>query len=246
MQVAKRTLDLAKEEGIPVEEALSALRSCPSSVDGFSPARLFYCRDLRHPELPAINDGLDEELLGKERQARKEESRQKRNSQVSKSIQRYTPKVGDLVFLQDRRTNRWDIPGTVQLVHPGGRSAYVLTEDSDSLYLRSHVFMRPRTVPTTDAVPGVDQALTQPSVSTNEADTATNEGSQHSLMKTVMTCSGAVPNSSMMRSDDRKPGGLSLYQLALDGDTEQPQPTVQGQSQVRRSRSQDGLFLPPM
>ena len=41
IQVAKQTLDLAKEEGIPVEEALAALRSCPRSVDSFSPARLF-------------------------------------------------------------------------------------------------------------------------------------------------------------------------------------------------------------
>ena len=133
MQVTKQTLDLAKEEGIPVEEALAALRSCPSSVDGFSPARLFYGRELCHPEIPAINNGLNKELLGKEHQARKEESRKKRNSQVGKSIQRYLPRVSDLVFLQDRRTSHWDIPGSVQLVRPGGRSAYVLTEDLDSI-----------------------------------------------------------------------------------------------------------------
>ena len=183
-----------------MEEALYTLRTCPSSVDGFNPARLFCGRDLHHPKLPDINDGLDEEILGREHQARKEESIVKRISQVSKMIQWYTPKVGDLVYLQDRRTLRWEIPATVQLVRPGGRSAYVLTEDSDSLYLRSHIYMRLRTDCTApiDAVPGVDEALTQQSFSTNEADTTDTEGSQHSLMKAVITCPETVNISSMI------------------------------------------------
>ena len=168
-------------------------------MDGVSPARLFYGPDLCHPELPAINDGLDEELLGKERQARKEESRQKRNTQVRRSVTRYTPKVGDLVFLQDRRSLLWDIKATMQLVHPGGRSAYVLTEDSDSLYLCSHVYMRPRADPVIDADLEADPALTQQSVSANDADAAANEAGHHSIMKTVMTCIDTVFNSSMIR-----------------------------------------------
>ena len=155
IQVAKQMLDTAKQEKIHVEEALSALRSCPSSVECFSPARIFYGRDLRHPELPDISDGQDEELLGKERQVKKEEARVKRNSHVSKTIQIYTPQVRDLIYLQDRRTLKWNIPATVQLVRPGGRSAYCLTEDDEALYLCSHVYMRPRNdfAAPTDAAP---------------------------------------------------------------------------------------------
>ena len=73
-------LNTTKEDKIPVEEVLAALRSCPSSVDGFSPARIFYGRDLHNPELPDITDDQDEELLGKERQVKKEEARLKRNA----------------------------------------------------------------------------------------------------------------------------------------------------------------------
>ena len=129
---------------MPVEVALARLRASPSSIDSYSPSRLFFGRELRNPELLVIDDGLKEDLLGKQRQLTKEDGRDKRNASVAKNQQRYTPKVGDLVYLQNQRTKRWDCPATVQLVRPGARSAYVVTEDTDQLYLHSHVYMRPR------------------------------------------------------------------------------------------------------
>ena len=60
VQVAKRILDIAKEEKIPVEEAMARLRASPSSIDGFSPSRLYFVRELRNPLLPAIPDGQEE------------------------------------------------------------------------------------------------------------------------------------------------------------------------------------------
>ena len=141
VQVAKRMLDIAKEEKIPMEEAMARLRASPSSIDGFSPSRLFFGRELRNPLLPAISDGQEEQLLGKQCQITKDEERIKRNSKVGKSLPRYMPKVGDLVLLQNQRTKRWDCPATVHLVCPGNRSAYVVAEDDGQMYLCSHTFL---------------------------------------------------------------------------------------------------------
>ena len=110
IQVAKRMLNIAREEKVLVEEAMARLRASPSSIDGFSPSRLFFGRELRNPLLPAISDGQDEELLMKQRQITKDEERIKRNTKVGKSLQRYVAKVGDLVLLQNQRTKRWDCP----------------------------------------------------------------------------------------------------------------------------------------
>ena len=193
-------LNTAKEDKIPVEEALAALRSCPSSVDGFSLARIFYRRDLHNPELPDINDGQDEELLGRERQVKKEEARLKRNSKVSKTLQRYTPKVGDLVYLQDTKSLRWDIPATIQLVRPGGRYAYCLTED-DTLYLHSNVHIRLRTIGAEciDAQPSPDRALTEQPASTEGADLDTEtEESLQSAMQASVSCGWSMKKPSIM------------------------------------------------
>ena len=100
IQVAKRMLDIAKEEKIPMEEAMARLRASPSSIDSFSPSHLFFGRELRNPLLPAISDGQEEQLLSKQCQITKDEERIKRNSKVGKSLPRYMPKVGDLVLLQ--------------------------------------------------------------------------------------------------------------------------------------------------
>ena len=94
IQVAKRMLDIAREEKVPVEEGMARLRASPSSIDGFSPSHLFFGRELRNPLLPAFSDRQDEELLGKQRQITKDEERVKRNTKVGKSLQRYVPKVG--------------------------------------------------------------------------------------------------------------------------------------------------------
>ena len=91
VQVAKRMLDIAKEEKVPVEVALARLRASPSSIDGFSPSRLFFGRELRNPELPVIDDGLEEDLLGKQRQLTKEEERNKSYASVAKNQQKYVP-----------------------------------------------------------------------------------------------------------------------------------------------------------
>ena len=127
-----------------------------------------------NPDLPDISDGQDEELLGKERQVKKQEARLKRNTKVSKTLQRYSPKLGDLVYLQDRKSLKWDIPTTIQMVRPGGRSVHCLTED-DVLYLHSHLFIRKRTDcdDNTDALPTPDKALTEQTVSTTETDSVT-------------------------------------------------------------------------
>ena len=240
MQVTKRMLDIAKEEKVPVEEALAALRSCPSSVDSFSPSRLFYGRELRNPELPAINDGLEEELLGKQRQITKEDSRLKHNSQVSKTVQCYTLQVGDLVYLQNQRTKQWDCPATVQLVRPGGRSAYVLLRTPDQLYLHSHVYMRPRSGVSEDSAVDAAQDVESGPVSTGGADPVMT---QQSLSQVVVTRPQVVGDLSMapsiMRSDHKgkQSRSLSLFQLALAGGEQG------GQSAARRRSKKSVKFF---
>ena len=158
--------DIAREEKVPVEEAMARLRASPSSIDGFSPSRLFFGRELRNPLFPAISDGQDEELLGKQRQITKDEERVKRNTKVGKSLQRYVPKVGDLVLLQNQRTKRWDCPATVHLVHPSSRSAYVVAEDDGQMYLRSHIYLRFR-----QAEDSANDAVPDPESDTVSSDT---------------------------------------------------------------------------
>ena len=141
IQVAKRMLDISKEQKIPVEESRARLLSSPSSIDGFSPSRLYFGRELRNPQLPSIPDGHEEELLGKQCQVTKDDDRIKRNSKVGKSLPRYEPKVGDLVLLQNQCTKCWDVPAMVHLVRPGNRSAYVVAKDDGTMYLHSHTFL---------------------------------------------------------------------------------------------------------
>ena len=208
IQVAKRMLDISKEQKIPVEESRARLLSSPSSIDGFSPSRLYFGRELRNPQLPSIPDGQEEELLGKQRQVTKDDDRIKRNSKVGKSLPRYEPKVGDLVLLQNQRTKRWDVPATVHLVRPGNRSAYVVAEDDGTMYLRSHTFLRLRQDPAIDAATSADPG----SVSSTSDDTAPGP----------VTRSRAVANTSIVRHSYGKPPPRNLIaQLALSC-TEEP------------------------
>ena len=163
-------LNISKEQKIPVEESRARLLASPSSIDGFSPSRLYFGRELRNPQLPSIPDGQEEELLGKQHQVTKDDDRIKRNSKVGKSLPRYEPKVGDLVLLQNQRTKRWDVPATVHLVRPGNRSAYVVAEDDGTMYLRSHTYLllRQPVDPAIDAVMSADPGT----VSSTSDDTA--------------------------------------------------------------------------
>ena len=210
VQVAKRMLDISKEQKIPVEESRARLLASPSSIEGFSPSRLYFGRELRNPQLPAIPDGQEEELLGKQRQVTKDDDRIKRNSKVGKSLPRYVPKVGDLVLLQNQHTKRWDVPATVHLVRPGNRSAYVVAEDDGTMYLRSHTFLRLRQP--------VDSAMTQPRV-------LTQGQSAPPLMtqpRGPVTRSRAVANTSIVRhSYGKLPPRNLMAQLALSC-TEEP------------------------
>ena len=172
-----------------MDEALAALRSSPSTIDGVSPSRIFHIRVLKNPELPSISDRLDVELLSKERQVRKEEARVKRNTKVSKYLERYAPVAGDLVFLQDRKSLKWDIPATVQQVRESGRSTYCLTENGD-VFLQSHRFIRKRPgVESVDAIQDPDTALTEQAdtqVSTDSAQSQVhNEDETHSVLLTA-------------------------------------------------------------
>ena len=229
-------LNIAREEKVPVEEAMARLRASPSSIDSFSPSRLFFGRELRNPLLPAISDGQDEELLGKQRQITKDEERVKRNTKVGKSLQRYVPKVGDLVLLQNQRTKRWDCPATVHLVRPGSRSAYVVAEDDGQMYLQSHIYLQLR-----QAEESANDAVLDPESDTVSTDTDDPALSHQTLAQASLACTQAVGNISIVRSNQRKllPKNLAA-QLALSCTEEV------GQSSSEQPRGKRSGFFSPV
>ena len=121
-----------------------------------------------------------------------------------------------MIYLQNQRTKRWDCPATVHLVRPGSRSAYVVAEDTDQLYLHSHVYMWLRNRTSEESANDTDKDVESGPVNTMVADTALTQQSisqvKHSRYQCVRKSSMA---SSIIRSDHRKlPRILSLHQLS--------------------------------
>ena len=154
----------------------------------------------------------------------------KRNTKVGRSLQRYVPKVGDLVYLQNQRTKIWDCAATVQLVRPGSRSAYVVAEDDNQMYLRSHVYKHPRNQAESDTV---------------SSDSDEPELSQQTLAQVMLAQPQEVGNISMaasiVQSDHKRklPKNLSSAQSALS-DTEK-----RGQSRPERCEKKKVRFFLP-
>ena len=157
---------------------------------------------------------------------------------MGKSVQRYEPRVGNLVLLQNQCTKRWDIPATVHLMRPGNRSAYVVAEDDGTMYLRSHTFLRLRQVPAVYASTSADPG----SVSSTSDDTAPGPVTRSTSDDTApgpITRSRAVANTSIVRhSHGKAPPRNLTAQLALSC-TEEP-----GQSTSKRApRKKVRFFL---
>ena len=142
------------------ETALAEFRIAPRE-DGYSPAELFYKRQVRGllPELPKkLNVEEAERARDKVQEAY---TAQRQTRSASKPLV-----IGQRVWLQDQQSKKWTIGGVIKTVRNGGRS-YVVETESGAAYLRNRRFikaaacrMRQKTVVAlrADATPGKEKA----------------------------------------------------------------------------------------
>ena len=117
------------------ETALAEFRIAPRE-DGYSPAELFYKRQVRGllPELPKK---LNVEKAEKARDKVQEAYTAKRQTRAaSKPLV-----IGQRVWLQDQQSKKWTIEGVIKSVRNGGRS-YVVETESGAAYLRNRRFIK--------------------------------------------------------------------------------------------------------
>ena len=117
------------------ETALAEFRIAPRE-DGYSPAELFYKRQVRGllPELPKKLNVEEAEKARDKVQEAYTEQRQTRSS--SKPLQ-----VGQRVWLQDQQSKKWDIEGVIKSIRNGGKS-FVVETTSGAAYLRNRRFIK--------------------------------------------------------------------------------------------------------
>ena len=103
--------------------------------DGYSPAELFYKRQVRGllPELPKKLNVEDAEKARDKVQETYTAQRQTRST--SKPLG-----MGQRVWLQDQQTKRWTIDGVIKSIRDGGRSFVV--ETSGGAYLRNRRYIK--------------------------------------------------------------------------------------------------------
>ena len=116
------------------ETALAEFRVAPRE-DGYSPAELFYKRQVRGllPELPKKLDITAAELARDKVQQQYTERRQTRS-------QSKTLTLGERVWMQDQNTKKWTIEGVVKSVRNNGKS-YVVETDTGA-YLRNRCYLK--------------------------------------------------------------------------------------------------------
>ena len=117
------------------ETALAEFRIAPRE-DGFSPAELFYKRQVRGllPELPCKLNVEEAEMARDRVQQKYTAQRQTRSA--SKPLV-----LGQRVWLQDQQTKGWTIGGVIKSIRNGGRS-YVVETDGGAAYLRNRRFIK--------------------------------------------------------------------------------------------------------
>ena len=137
---------------------------------------------------------------------------------------------------KDGTVHRW-----YSLCCPGSRSAYVVAEDDNQMYLRSHVYMRPRN----ETEESASDADPDPESDTVSSDSDEPALSQQTLAQVMLARPQEVGNISMaasiVRSDHKRklPKNLSSAQSALS-DTEEG-----GQSRPERCEKKKVQFFLP-
>ena len=118
--------------------SLSEWRNCPT-VDGPSPAQLFFGRSVRSMILPELLQEVDKDADRDRRRNQEEINREKRVTKAPLEMLKRNQKV----WLRNKATGRWDIPGRIRGARPHGRS-FVVETRTGGLYLRNRKFIKPR------------------------------------------------------------------------------------------------------
>ena len=117
---------------------MSEWRNCPT-VNGPSPAQLFYSRQVRSCILPELFQEADVDSMMLDRK------QQERNKRVDR-MTRYPAKTfsrDEEVWLQGRMSGRWDIMAWIRGARPHGK-CYSVETTSGGLYLRNRRFIKSR------------------------------------------------------------------------------------------------------
>ena len=134
------------------ETALAEFRIAPRE-DGYSPAELFYRRQVRGllPELPKK---LNVEEAEKARDRVQEAyTAQRQTRSASKPLV-----LGQRVWLQEQDSKKWSIGGVVKSIRDSGRS-YVVETDGGAAYLRNRRYIKASTATARRNVVGASTAV---------------------------------------------------------------------------------------
>ena len=133
----KALLKKCKDENECFETALAEYRIAPRE-DGYSPAEMFYKRQVRGllPELPS-KPNIEKAEAARDR-VQEAYTAQRQTRSASKPLS-----LGQRVWLQDQNTKRWSIGGVVKSVRNGGKS-YVV-ETHSGAYLRNRRYIKAAT-----------------------------------------------------------------------------------------------------
>ena len=138
MQETKKLLRRVKDNKEDWLLAFSEWRNAPT-VEGPSPAQLFYSRQVRSCVLPELfQEPNIEEMMVERRQQEREKRAERMTRQPSKGFAR-----DEKVWMQSRDSLKWDIPGWIRGARPHGRS-FIVETDSGGLYLRNRRFIKSR------------------------------------------------------------------------------------------------------
>ena len=132
---AKRLVQKTKKLKENLQQAIFQMRNTRLKSVGASPSELFFRREMRNPlpNLPRELD-LDTAILNKE---------MKHVDHMRKKIPSIPLKIGQRIEIQNVKSKRWDMRGTVMRMREGGASYYVLIDGDDKNVLRNRIFLRP-------------------------------------------------------------------------------------------------------
>ena len=138
IQDVKKLMTKCQETGEDWDLAFCEWRSSPA-IQGVSTAQLFFGRQIRSCVLPQLLEIPDTQKDARDRKFNKEENRFKRVTKHPLPPLHRDQKI----WLRDRMTKRWDIPGRKKGARPHGRS-YILQTSQGGVFLRNRRFIKPR------------------------------------------------------------------------------------------------------
>ena len=135
----KGTIKKAKAAREDPGTAVAEFRNLPLAIGGVSPHELFYKR-LPRGRLPHLDMAYDEEEATKKRKtARESYLNNDTNRKPSREFE-----IGEKIWLYNRVSHMWDLPGRILEKRESGRSYFVKIITTGAEYLRNRKFLKVR------------------------------------------------------------------------------------------------------